>query len=83
MRHAAIECRANDHGLAAVLALMVGGLAAYAIRDGGSGSDATTVLAGKAPGVTAEMVRDGDSGTSRGRAAPAPEDLSRTEAKWS
>lgn len=50
-------------GLAA-LALVVVGIAAYAI--GGIGSDgggATTVVTGEPPGVTAEMVRDGDTGT--------------------
>lgn len=51
-------------GLAA-LALLVAGVAGYAIRDSGSGSSATTVAAGHAPGVTAKMVRDGDSGTLR------------------
>lgn len=50
-------------GLAA-LALIVAGVAAYAIGNGGSdGGDATTVVAGKPPGVTAEMVRDGEAGT--------------------
>lgn len=51
-------------GLAA-LALLVAGVAGYAIRDSGSGSSTTTVAAGHAPGVTAKMVRDGDSGTLR------------------
>jgi anti-sigma-K factor RskA len=49
----------------AVLALLVAGVAGYAIRDSGSGSSTTTVAAGHAPGVTAKMVRDGDSGTLR------------------
>lgn len=48
-----------------VLALLVAGVAGYAIRDTGSGSNTTTVAAGHAPGVTAKMVRDGDSGTLR------------------
>ncbi len=51
-------------GLAA-LALLVAGVAGYAIRDSGSGGGATTVAAGHAPGVTAKMVRDGDTGTLR------------------
>lgn len=51
-------------GLAA-LALLVAGVAGYAIRDSGSGGSTTTVAAGHAPGVTARMVRDGDSGTLR------------------
>lgn len=51
-------------GLAA-LALLVAGVAGYAIRDSGSGSSATTVAAGHAPGVTAKMVSEGDSGTLR------------------
>lgn len=52
-------------GLTAVL-VVAAGIAGYAIRDGGeSGSDATTVAAGKPPGVTARMVREGDSGTLR------------------
>ncbi len=51
-------------GLAA-LALLVAGVAGYAIRDSGSDSGTTTVAAGHAPGVTAKMVRDGDSGTLR------------------
>jgi anti-sigma-K factor RskA len=51
-------------GLAA-LALLVAGVAGYAIRDSGSGSSTTTVAAGHAPGVTAKMVRDGDTGTLR------------------
>ena len=46
------------------LALVVAGIAAYAISGVGSdGGGATTVVAGHAPGVTAEMVRNGDSGT--------------------
>lgn len=49
-------------GLAVVLAL-IAGVFGYAIRDGGSGGDSSTVVAGKAPGVTVEMVRTGDSGT--------------------
>ncbi len=50
-------------GLAA-LALVVAGVAAYAIGNGGSGDGGTTtVVAGKSPGVTAEMVRDGEAGT--------------------
>lgn len=50
-------------GLAA-LALIGAAIAGYAIRDSGSGGDATTtVVAGHAPGVTAEMVSQGDSGT--------------------
>jgi anti-sigma-K factor RskA len=49
----------------ATLALLVAGVAGYAIRDSGSGSATTTVAAGHAPGVTAKMVRDGDSGTLR------------------
>jgi anti-sigma-K factor RskA len=51
-------------GLAA-LALLVAGIAGYAIRDSGSGSGTTTVAAGHAPGVTAKMVSEGDSGTLR------------------
>lgn len=52
-------------GLAA-LALLVAGIAGYAIRDsGGSGAEITTVAAGHAPGVTAKMVSEGDSGTLR------------------
>jgi anti-sigma-K factor RskA len=51
-------------GLAA-LALLVAGVAGYAIRDSGAGSSTTTVAAGHAPGVTAKMVRDGNSGTLR------------------
>lgn len=51
-------------GLAA-LALLVAGVAGYAIRDSGSGGGATTVAAGHAPGVTAKMVREGDTGTLR------------------
>lgn len=51
-------------GLAAV-ALLVAGLAGYAISGGGSDGDETTVIAGRSPGVTAQMVRDGDSGTLR------------------
>jgi len=49
----------------AVLALVVAGIAGYAIRDGGSGGGATTVAAGHSPGVTAKMVSEGDSGTLR------------------
>ncbi len=49
----------------AVVALLAAGVAGYAIRDGGDGRDATTVVAGEAPEVTAEMVREGDSGTLR------------------
>ncbi len=50
-------------GLAA-LALIVAGVAAYAIgNDGSGGGSTTTVVAGHSPEVTAEMVRDGDSGT--------------------
>jgi anti-sigma factor RsiW len=51
-------------GFAAIV-LIAAGIGAYAIRDGDSGSGATTVVAGKAPGVTAKMVREGDSGTLR------------------
>lgn len=51
-------------GLAAIM-LIAAGIAAYAIRDGDSGSGATTVVAGKAQGVTAKMVSEGDSGTLR------------------
>lgn len=51
---------------AAVVALIVAGVAAYAISDGDSGDNgATTVVAGTPPGVTARMVRDGDSGILR------------------
>lgn len=49
-------------GLAAV-ALIVAGVAAYAIGGGSGDGGTTTVIAGKAPDVTAKMVRDGDSGT--------------------
>jgi anti-sigma-K factor RskA len=49
----------------ATLALLVAGVAGYAIRDSGSGGGTTTVAAGQAPGVTAKMVSDGDSGTLR------------------
>jgi anti-sigma-K factor RskA len=52
-------------GVAAIVVLVAGIAAAYAVRDGSSGDGATTVAAGRAPGVTAEMVRDGDSGTLR------------------
>lgn len=52
-------------GFAAVVLIAAAGIAAYAIRDGDSGSGATMVVAGKAPGVTAKMVREGDSGTLR------------------
>lgn len=49
-----------------LLALLVAGVAGYAIRDGGeSGEAATTVAAGHAPGVTAKMVREGETGTLR------------------
>jgi anti-sigma-K factor RskA len=51
-------------GLAA-LALLVAGVAGYAIRDSSSGGGATTVAVGHAPRVTATMVRDGDSATLR------------------
>jgi anti-sigma-K factor RskA len=51
-------------GFAAIV-LVAAGIAAYAIRDGDSGSGGAPVVAGKAPGVTAEMVREGDSGTLR------------------
>lgn len=47
----------------AVLALLVALVGGYAIRDGSSGPEATTVSAGQAPGVTAQMVSEGDSGT--------------------
>ena len=47
----------------AVLALFLAAVAGYAIRDGGDGQDATTVVEGQAPAVTAEVVRSGDSGT--------------------
>lgn len=48
----------------AALALVVAGVAAYAIGNGSSdGGGTTTVVAGKSPSVTAEMVRDGESGT--------------------
>jgi Anti-sigma-K factor rskA/Putative zinc-finger len=51
--------------LAALVAVLVivAGMAGYAIRDGGSGSDSSTVVAGKAPGVIVKMVRTGNSGT--------------------
>lgn len=49
----------------AVLALFVAGIAGFAISDGGGGSGATTVAAGRAPGVTAKMIRVGDTGTLR------------------
>lgn len=49
------------------LALLVAGVAGYAIHDdsNGGGSSATTVAAGHPPGVTAKMVREGNSGTLR------------------
>ena len=50
--------------LAAVL-VVVAGIAGYAIRDSGSGGNATTVTAGRPPGVTAKMVREGETGTLR------------------
>jgi anti-sigma-K factor RskA len=50
-------------GLAA-LALIVAGVAAYAISDSdGGGEGATTVVTGHSPSVTAEMVRNGETGT--------------------
>jgi anti-sigma-K factor RskA len=64
-------------GLAAVLAIAAG-VAGYALRDGGSGVDSTTVSAGHAPGVTAKVVSEGDGGTLRlahVRALPADEVL--------
>jgi anti-sigma-K factor RskA len=51
-------------GLAA-LALLVAGVAGYAIRSSGSDSGTTTVAAGHAPGVTAKMVSKGGTGTLR------------------
>ena len=52
-------------GLAAV-ALIVAGIAAYAVSDNGAdGGGTTTVIAGRSPGVTAQMVRDGETGTLR------------------
>lgn len=49
-------------GLAVAIAI-VAGIAGYAIRDGGSGGESSTVVAGKAPGPTVRMVSTGDSGT--------------------
>ncbi len=51
-------------GLAA-LALIVAGVAAYAIGGDSDETGTTTVIAGKSPGVTAQMVRDGETGTLR------------------
>jgi anti-sigma-K factor RskA len=51
---------------AAVLLVVVAGVAGYAIRSGGSSGPAeTTFTAGRAPGVTAKFVRDGETGTLR------------------
>jgi anti-sigma-K factor RskA len=51
-------------GFATVLLIGIA-VAGYAIRDGDSTSETTTVVAGSPPGVTVKMVREGDSGTLR------------------